>query len=308
MEQNHKDWVIRAIPHPDLYDASATMLTAEGATTRQIRHNVRAFQLYAEVTVIQHTSHLGAFRGNTLLAACLCYDHPGGTGLVFLPSMEQRETLGPVVCDLLAAQIAAAAHRGLTLVQAILEPGLTDTEALLQRAGFVFLADLLYLQRPVTTPSGPNHPTNLTWLPYGPQTHQLFLQTIEQTYRQSLDCPALLGRRRLPDILEGHKAASRYDTRRWSLALEHEHPAAVLLLARSPGQPNAEVVYMGVRPEARGRKLGRAVLHRANRDAHQANAHLVTLAVDAANTPAVRMYQAFGFALKSERRAWVRFP
>ena len=297
---------VRAIPNADLRLAVAALLPPAQASPDRINRHFQALRVYEELTSVVGTAHLGAYRGSSLLAATLCFDHPGRTGLVVLPSAEDREAIVPVVEDLLEAQSAAAARRGLVLLQVILEPGQPATEALAQRAGYQFLADLLYQECPVTLPA-PGDTPGLQWLPYSPQTEGLFIQTIQQTYRDSQDCPLLIGRRRPRDVLEGHRGASHLDTRYWGLATQKGRPVAVLLLARSPKQDTVEVVYMGVVAEARRRNLGRAVLARANRIAAQTGARTITLAVDAANTPARNLYRAVGFTTNTRRRAWVRF-
>jgi ribosomal protein S18 acetylase RimI-like enzyme len=291
-----------------LYDAVAALQAPELATVEHVRRNLQAFRHYAEAMTILRTSHLGAFRGGTLLSACLAYYHPGRTALLFVPALEGRPHLAPIVRDLLAAQADAAATRDLYLLQVTLEPDRTETEALLQQAGFVRLADLIYLECPVTPPQLAPKAHDLTWLAYERATRELFSRTIEQTYIDSLDCPALVGKRTIQDVLAEHQGASRGDTRHWYLACRQDRPLAVLLLATGSKQRHAEIVYMGVVPQARGQRLGRAVLGHANLTAFRAGAEILSLAVDADNTPALNMYRDFGFSQTTQRRAWVLFP
>jgi ribosomal protein S18 acetylase RimI-like enzyme len=300
-----ESWTVRPISNVDLHRAVAGMLPPAQASPDLIDRHVQALRAYEELTGVQNTAHLGAYRGASLLAATLCFDHPGRTAMVFLPAAEDRDAIIQVVEDLLEAHSVAAARRGLALLQIIIEPGHPTTEAVAQRTGYQFLADLLYQECPVTIPAPPDT-TGLEWLPYSSQTEELFLETIQRTYRNSRDCPLLIGRRQPRDVLEGHRGASHLDTQHWALAMEAGSPVAVLLLTRSPKQDNIEVVYMGVAAEARRRGLGRALLGRANRIAAETGARVITLAVDAANTPARSLYRAAGFSTHTQRRAWVR--
>jgi ribosomal protein S18 acetylase RimI-like enzyme len=65
---------------------------------------------------------------------------------------------------------------------------------------------------------------------------------------------------------------------------------------------------MGVVPGARSRRLGTALLWRANRVAQDVGAYRLTLAVDGSNEPALRLYQSFGFAHRATRRAFICTP
>ena len=69
-----------------------------------------------------------------------------------------------------------------------------------------------------------------------------------------------------------------------------------------------DVVYMGLLPQCRGRGFGRAILHHAVKVARDYACELVTLAVDAGNTPAVRLYRDCGFVETTRRRAWIVAP
>jgi ribosomal protein S18 acetylase RimI-like enzyme len=66
-------------------------------------------------------------------------------------------------------------------------------------------------------------------------------------------------------------------------------------------------MYMGLTPRARGKKLGHAVVRRAQRMSHDAGAERVVLAVDAENIPAIKMYNETGFVAWDRRTVFVRF-
>ncbi len=67
-----------------------------------------------------------------------------------------------------------------------------------------------------------------------------------------------------------------------------------LLLADHPESNQWELVYMGLVPEARGRGWGAKIARHAQWEAQRAGRERLVLAVDAANRPAVAMYQQAG--------------
>jgi ribosomal protein S18 acetylase RimI-like enzyme len=82
----------------------------------------------------------------------------------------------------------------------------------------------------------------------------------------------------------------------------------VLLLADHPQGRHWELMYMALVPEARGRGWGRQITHYAQWLARGANVERVLVAVDVANTPAVKMYRDCGFEVWDRRAVFVRLP
>ena len=68
----------------------------------------------------------------------------------------------------------------------------------------------------------------------------------------------------------------------------------------------AELVYLGITPEMRGRGCGRALLSHALWKVAQTTQKTVVLAVDESNAPALAMYRSAGFAPTTRRHALVR--
>jgi ribosomal protein S18 acetylase RimI-like enzyme len=66
-----------------------------------------------------------------------------------------------------------------------------------------------------------------------------------------------------------------------------------------------EVVYLGLTPEARGRGLGRAAVSHAVELA-RTHAHLIELAVDVRNRPALKLYESTGFQIVDRRAVHIR--
>jgi ribosomal-protein-alanine N-acetyltransferase len=73
-----------------------------------------------------------------------------------------------------------------------------------------------------------------------------------------------------------------------------------------PDVRHAEIVYIAMIPEVRGRGWGRELIKQAIELARRAGAERIVLAVDAANQPAIRIYQALGFFEFDRRAVWVR--
>ncbi len=169
--------------------------------------------------------------------------------------------------------------------------------------GFPHLADLLYLFAEAAA-SAPllQVPPNVAFVSNANQHSAQLAHVVARTYEGTLDCPALDGVRSIDDVLDGYQQQGEYLTDQWYVVRAGGVDAGVLILAGHAAAGSWELVYMGVTPEARGRGLGTCIVRFALDAAASGGAQRVVLAVDAANQPAVDMYQRAGF-LEWERRA-----
>ncbi|MFM7259381.1 MAG: GNAT family N-acetyltransferase, partial [bacterium] len=129
--------------------------------------------------------------------------------------------------------------------------------------------------------------------------------TLERSYVDTLDCPGLAGMRRTQDVLDGHFGTGAR-TRHWLAAREHGAMRGVCLLNVGADGSSAELVYLGLAPEARGRGVAAALLAHGMHACSRSRCTSITLAVDARNTHAARLYATNGFHRASSRIALVR--
>ncbi len=232
--------------------------------------------------------------------------------------------------QLAAAMVKAAvedfAAKGFKLIQAVLDESASPQASKdLENGGLPRVTDLLYLERATATPldatlmrsgredasgrvpesdrcGGSGDARGFDWRSFDETGEPEFRSTLQATYAGSLDMPELEGARSLDDILESYKSVGRFRAERWKLGRIHGDAgaSAVLLLAEVPGRNVWEVIYLGLTPAARGRRLGQTVLAHA---LELARGHVpwLELAVDVRNTPAVRLYYSAGFTA-CERR------
>jgi GNAT superfamily N-acetyltransferase len=242
-----------------------------------------------------------------LTHAALPIVSPGKTMLLFVSHAEARsaeQTTGRLV----ESVCGLAPQRGVELAQALIDPGDEAMRRVYGACGFDVMAELIYLQgAPRADAAPPALPPRCRWVHYSAPTHEQFARTILASYRQSLDCPALNGLRRIEDVLEGHKASGVFDPGHWSLLVEEERPVGVLLLASSGREQAAmELVYLGLPPEARGRKLGELLISQATAVAAATGHEHLTLAVDARNVPALKLYYRQGMNRITSKLALMR--
>ena len=247
--------------------------------------------------------------GRPLAAATLA--GPGRAAMALCCPLPEAASV-PAAAALL--RDAFAALRGVRVAQALLETDQPHQRAAFEAAGFEPLATLVYLEgMPAAGGGGAADSEGLGALEeraWGPAEAGVFAAAVEATYEGTLDCPGLIGRRPIAEVLAGHRAAGgpgAFAPARWRVFLDAAGPVAVLLLARLPHEPTLEVVYVGVALRARGRGLGRLLLRRALAEATRAGAEKVVLAADAANVPALRLYRAEGFRTVQRRLALARF-
>ena len=236
-------------------------------------------------------------------AAAMTVRNPGRVAMVYYgpAGSRRRETLA----GLLRGISDAALAEGLAFVQAMVHPAdEADLPALLE-AGYRRLAQLVYLRRELhDVPAEP--PATMTWEPFRRGQEDRLAGIIEQTYVGSRDCPGLRGLRRMEDVVASHKASGIFHPKSWWIPQYQGDPVGCVLVNKADEAGAGEVVYLGVRPGYRRRGFGRAMLRRALIDAADRGWYEMRLAVDGANTPAMRLYRQEAFREVDRREVYIK--
>jgi GNAT superfamily N-acetyltransferase len=231
--------------------------------------------------------------GRTMLILC----PPGGVGKA--PEGVGREVIG-AVCDAFAAS-------GIHLAQSLIDVQDGALERVFAEAGFTRMAELYYLHaNPPADDSLPALPAGMEWVTYDESREGVFGRAVLASYRESLDCPALNGRRDVGDVLAGHRATGTFDPSIWFLLREGEESLGVLLLSESLRGDAMELVYVGLAPAARGRKLGELLMRQALAVTARRRQPRLCLAVDAENVPALKLYYRHGMRRVGSKLALMR--
>ena len=240
-----------------------------------------------------------------LCAAALLVAQPGRTGLLFPapPPRKQVSALARVIdtCCL------EAPREAMTLAQALVTKDERREAEALKLAGFHALTTLAYMQARIPSRAAdPAVPAGVQLLAYEPSLHEAFIEALQATYAQTLDCPALRGLRDTRDVLAGHRAVGVFDPKLWTLVRIDGRPAGAVLLNRVPAAACVELVYLGIAPQYRRRGLAAVLLQRAMARCARAGEAYITLAVDIANTPAMALYRRAGFTRTAVRQVMIR--
>jgi len=271
---------------------------------------VEQFQAFAAEHQLDLGRFYAAYDGPTPIACALLVPGAGRTAMLFTQPLRRS---GQVALS------ARVVRHGLALLdpaQTVLVQSLTDPAQKLERAaladaGLVHLAELSYMQAYVE-PRGlavdmtdPATGRPLRAVRWSEADRPVFERAILDSYAGTLDCPGLLGLRDVSDIIAGHRSAGVFDPGLWTVWLAGETPVAVLLVAAVPARQAHELVYLGVSEAARGRGLGGKLVRVALSAVAARGGGRLHLAVDARNTPAVRLYQRHGFRANAHKAAMI---
>lgn len=220
----------------------------------------------------------------------------------------------PPAADAVAAEplLRAAAEfvdrRAIPLAQLILDAEHAYSPAMLHRAGFEKLAELVYMAADATPPAETSSTLagDLQFVPRAMEQADRLAAIVERTYEGTRDCPGLDGVRPMAEVLAGYRAQGEYLPDEWHFVVAHGRDAGALILASHPAVRNWELVYMGVAPEARGCGLGEQIVRFALQAAARGGAERLVLAVDAANGPALDVYRRAGFREWDRRVVYAR--
>ncbi|HEV8607214.1 MAG TPA: GNAT family N-acetyltransferase [Tepidisphaeraceae bacterium] len=247
-----------------------------------------------------------AEQAGRLLSAVMPVVSPGKTMLLFLPAHLHGEQQTALTRKLIDAVCACAAEQGVHLAQALLEVHDEPLQTLMTACGFGRLAELLYLQSVVGKVAEPPLPAGCKWLTYSPARHELFARAILSTYQDSFDCPGLNGLRTIDDILAGHRATGNFEPNHWFILCEDDLPLGAVLLSKVQRTDVTELVYLGLVPARRGRGLADILMRRAAAVAMASKHGRLSLAVDAGNVPALKLYWRHGMQVIGRKLALLR--
>ncbi len=265
-----------------------------------------------ESMVDAHPSLLGPFDGlfvamedDQLVGAVWSQPQAGGAASFWLPQVDD-DLADDDEIRLIAQAIGAADNAGVEVVQGLLEPNDRRGALLLCGSGFQRIAVLKYLEwRTGPLPASVAFPDGVT-IRRAPTNSARLEAFVSATYEGSLDCPAITGMRSMPKVLEGYRAAGQYDPELWLSVERCGINMGVLLLADHPNSDQVELIYMGLRPEARGRGIGSHMVRHAQNVTRRLGRGRLVLAADAANDKALAVYAAAGFAEWAQRVAMLR--
>ncbi len=151
----------------------------------------------------------------------------------------------------------------------------------------------------------------LNWRPAHHFAHKRMAYFIESTFVDTLDCPAMNGRRSRKQVLEGFLDGRplRQTDPCWQVLEVDGRVAGCLLLQQHSANPSelglVELVYMGLLTSARGNGLGSALVQRAISTARQLGTQTLVVAVDQQNWPALDVYRQFGFQSHQSLQVWI---
>ncbi len=300
-------------PHDDLIRRGLTCLfggpevSVYARRDAAIEQHLADFENYARTAMIDASHQVLAMQNELIAGSCLWVPSPGRTGMLFSPNIRNFPDVVEPVGLCLRQCVHEAALADLTMVQMLLEPADAAGIQMANNAGLWQLATLQYMERrtprfrgSVELPSGYQLET------YTPPAHDDFIHAIEKSYVDTRDCPALTGLRSIDDVVAGHKAVGVFDPSLWFMVRDAARaPIGCLLLGYVPQRDALDLVYLGLAPEARGKGVARALMQLLLRTAVERKTTLMSLAVDAQNTPARNLYRRFGYSMVSERVAMV---
>ncbi len=320
------DPVAIRIPRELELSAAARLVgDAAGPKGQAARRMVTAAALHGiDLSWIWGTVDRVGGRPSRVRQACLVVPGSGKTAMCVLsgpahgnPDQENLERVAAVRtgCRFLELERSRPGGRDIRLAQALPDPGEAWAVRALQDAGFIRVGELAYLrrQRSASYPAGPLSPwpdgitvRNVQGLRPGDPDRAALIRALDRTYEATLDCPELCGLRDTADVLESHRSTGVFDPALWWLVFLNEQPHGCMLLNRCPDHGTVELVYLGLSPELRSRRIGSRLLELGLAAIDSTGGTPITCAVDLRNAPALRLYGRLGFREFGRRVALVR--
>jgi mycothiol synthase len=224
----------------------------------------------------------------------------GADYLFWMPTVGATEPQGEPRTDLEDELVQAAldwcSQAGGKLAQAPVAPADAERAVALERNGFTYMTQMLYLDHDLNDIPEPEAPARACSLePISETNEAAFREALARSYEETLDCPELNGVRTIDEVLAGYRSAGPFSAERWLLIRAGDAPAGVVVVTALPESATWELSYLGIVPEHRRRGFARAAVCHALSAARDAGAAQVIVAVDSRNAPALHLYRTLRF-------------
>lgn len=313
IDQNPKLEIVRA-PAERQADAMGALLGAGPAAARRFIEQARSASIRLDYLWCLADPD-GRYRMAVLSVPSL------GRTAMLIASRARNSKDVPELARLIRAA-ADGSEAESDLAQGLIDPAHPLDILAYEMAGLERMALLEYLERPLPRAGmlpAPEVPAGWSIEPAAPrevldgddasrlpaESRAALIGVLESSYVDTLDCPGLAGLRATADVLDGHFGVGAR-RRHWLLLRRNGAPCGVCLLNDSPDGSSSELAYFGLSPAVRGLGLARVLLAAALHEVSAARVATVTLAVDARNAPAKRLYATNGFKQTASRVALVR--
>lgn len=246
-----------------------------------------------------------AGQGTKPIASVLIVPSAGHTAIMFLSP--RSVVVDEVMPTLIQSACGGQDPQHLRLIQCLLDPSQEQQRQSLRAARFEDLAVLVYMQRCSEVRSSPPHfeDVGLTVLRWNNASRCQFATAITASYEATLDCPGLLGLRRIDEVIDGHQATGRFCPETWFVFCRGHDPIGVMLLNEAAQGDTFELVYLGLAKAFRRQGLARRILRFGLEVVHRRGVSGVILAVDERNMPAVNLYRGLGFRSTGRKVAMI---
>ncbi len=291
-------------PLPERWRRMALDLLLQSVAASERQSRIEALEASVQQQPSFFAGLLGAMRGPNLVGT-IWVELLAGRSAALWPAClldgEPTETAD----RLMQAAVDLARTAGYRVAQAL--PTTAEQRERFVSAGFERLAELRYMvwtrdrrkqhrsERADISDESSASLTPLTFQEYDSRQEERFRQIVEQTYRDTLDCPALNGVRTVEEVLAGYRGGGPLNSAHWLIVRHGDQDVGCLILTDHAAYDQCELVYMGLVAKARGQGWGRIIVRQAQRQTEQAGRARLTLSVDAANEPARQMYASCGF-------------
>ena len=246
-----------------------------------------------------------ARQGARLVGAAWGQQVPGRTAVLWPPCVVDGEP------EQTAKRLQRAVDRyldsaGVATSQAIVSRLAHSDARRLRQAGYTQLADIDFIASSVDDFPDTQPESEMQFDAFPSGSGDRLARLVERTYEGTLDCQKLDDARAIQDVLVGYKNTGVYRPAWWVACREQGEDVGCVLLADHPDFKQAELIYMGIVPEMRGRGRGLQTTRFAQWIVGAAGYQQIVLAVDNSNWPAKRMYAEAGFLTWQQRRVYVR--
>jgi ribosomal protein S18 acetylase RimI-like enzyme len=269
------------------------------------RTQVRSMLVAGERGAVDLNGLFHACRGDRLVGAAWGQKIPGRTAFCWPACLVTGEP------EATATALQKAVDRFLNAADVAMAQAVVDVHAVrdmrrLEKAGYRHLADLDYLVCSADGFPQKEPACDLQFEACRVNADERLAELIQRTYEGTLDCPDVDGWRGMDDVLAGYRHTGVHHPEWWIIFRHGNKDVGCLLLADHPEHEQCELMYVGVVPEKRGRGWGLQATRHAQWLGWRAGRQRMVLAVDEANWPALRVYQAAGFERWDRRAVFVR--